>query len=327
MSVGDNNVSGRSNEPEQIDLIDLVMQLWRGKMTIVVCVVVAILLAVGYLAVAKEKWTSTAIVTQPDVGQLASYNNAMSVLFGDNAPKVTDVQAGFIGRFSSAFSALVETLAKQANPDFVNIEAAIKGQALPLKITYSSSSAEDAQRVLAQYIQQVDQSVAKELNADLSMSIATRLTDLQKSLEAQEMVAKEQKTLRIAQLTEALKVAQQSSIKLPQVQQADQVSQDTMFMLGSEALSSMVKNEATRPLTFTDQYYQTRQNLLSVQALKVAPDSVHAYRYVMKPTLPIRRDSPKKSITLVLAVLLGGMIGAGVVLGRNALRGYKAKAQ
>lgn len=47
----------------------------------------------------------------------------------------------------------------------------------------------------------------------------------------------------------------------------------------------------------------------------------------MKPTLPIRRDSPKKAIILVLAVLLGGMIGAGVVLGRNALRGYKAKAE
>ncbi|ELD6315025.1 hypothetical protein QQB40_003345 [Salmonella enterica] len=31
-------------------------------------------------------------------------------------------------------------------------------------------------------------------------------------------------------------------------------------------------------------------------------------------------------ITLVLAVLLGGMIGAGIVLGRNALRSYKPKA-
>ena len=30
--------------------------------------------------------------------------------------------------------------------------------------------------------------------------------------------------------------------------------------------------------------------------------------------------------SLVLAVLLGGMIGAGVVLGRNALRNYKPKA-
>ena len=327
MSVGDNNVSGRSNDPEQIDLIDLVMQLWRGKMTIVVCVVVAILLAVGYLTVAKEKWTSTAIVTQPDVGQLASYNNAMSVLFGDNAPKVTDVQTGFIGRFSSAFSALAETLDNQDMPEKLTIDAAVKGQTLPLKVSYTSRTAEEAQKTLAQYIQQVDESVAKELNADLSMSVKNRVVDLQKSLEAQETVAEEQKALRIAQMTQALKVAEQSNIKLPQVQQADQVSQDTMFMLGSEALSSMVKNEATRPLTFSDQYYQTRQNLLSVQALKVEPDSVHAYRYVMKPTLPIRRDSPKKAITLVLAVLLGGMIGAGVVLGRNALRGYKAKAQ
>ncbi|MEG1421432.1 MAG: LPS O-antigen chain length determinant protein WzzB [Citrobacter sp.] len=326
MSVDDNNISGRSNDPEQIDLIDLVMQLWRGKVTIVVTVVVTILLAVGYLAVAKEKWTSTAIVTQPDAGQLAGYNNAMSVLFGGNAPTVADVQAGFIGRFSSAFSALAETLDNQQEPEKLSIDAAVKGQPLPLKVSYTGPSAEEAQKTLAQYIQQVDENVAKELNTDLSMSMETRLADLQKSLEAQETVAKEQKALRIAQITQALKVAQQSNIKLPQVQQADEVSQDTMFMLGSEALSSMVENEATRPLTFSDQYYQTRQNLLAVQALKVVPDSVHAYRYVMKPTLPIRRDSPKKTITLVLAVLLGGMIGAGVVLGRNALRSYKAKA-
>ncbi|ENI4827509.1 LPS O-antigen chain length determinant protein WzzB [Escherichia coli] len=327
MSISGNNMSGRSHDPEQIDLIDLLMQLWRGKVTIIICIVVAIALAVGYLAVAKEKWTSIAIVTQPDAGQLASYNNAMDVLFGANAPEMTDVQAGFIGRFSSAFSALAETLDNQQEPEKLSIDAAVKGQTLPLKVSYTGKTSEEAQKTLAQYIQQVDEGVAKELNADLSMSMETRLADLQKSLAAQEAVAKEQKTLRIAQMTQALKVAQQSNIKLPQVQQVDQVSQDSMFMLGSEALSSMVENEATRPLTFSDQYYQTRQNLLEVQALEVAPDSVHAYRYVMKPTLPIRRDSPKKAITLVLAVLIGGMIGAGVVLGRNALRGYKAKAE
>ncbi len=296
MSISDNNMSGRSHDPEQIDLIDLLMQLWRGKVTIIICIVVAIALAVGYLAVAKEKWTSIAIVTQPDAGQLASYNNAMDVLFGANAPEMTDVQAGFIGRFSSAFSALAETLDNQQEPEKLSIDAAVKGQTLPLKVSYTGKTSEEAQKTLAQYIQQVDEGVAKELNADLSMSMETRLADLQKSLAAQEAVAKEQKTLRIAQMTQALKVAQQSNIKLPQVQQVDQVSQDSMFMLGSEALSSMVENEATRPLTFSDQYYQTRQNLLEVQALEVAPDSVHAYRYVMKPTLPIRRDSPKKRL-------------------------------
>lgn len=327
MTVENNNMSGRSNESEQIDLIDLVVQLWRGKVTIIICIIVAIALAVGYLAVAKEKWTSTAIITQPDAGQLAGYTNVMSVLYGKDAPKIDDVQTGIIGRFSSAFSALAETLDNQDEPEKLTIDSSVKGQPLPLKVTYQASTAEAAQKTLAQYIQQVDESVSKEINADLIMSVTSRASDLEHSLEAQEKVAKEQKTLRLAQINQALSVAKQANIKLPQVQQADQVSQDTMFMLGSDALSSMVNNEATRPLTFSDDYYLTRQNLLAVKALKVQPDSIHAYRYVMKPTLPIRRDSPKKAITLVLAVLLGGMIGAGVVLGRNALRSYKPKAQ
>ncbi|WP_352487052.1 LPS O-antigen chain length determinant protein WzzB [Citrobacter sedlakii] len=322
-----NNLTGRNNEPEQIDLIDLVVQLWRGKVTIFACVIIAILLAVGYLAVAKEKWTSTAIITQPDAGQLANYSNAMNVLYGGNAPQINDLQANMIGRFNSAFSALSETLDNQEKPEKLTIDASVKGQPLPLKVTYQAPTAEDAQKTLAKYIQQVDETISKEVNVDLAKNITTRTSDFEQSLEAQEKVAQEQKALRIAQISQALSVAKEANIKLPQVQQADQVSQDTMFMLGSDALSSMVQNEATRPLALSDGYYQTRQNLLAVKALKIEPDSVHAYRYVMKPTLPIRRDSPKKAITLVLAVLLGGMIGAGVVLGRNALRNYKPKAQ
>lgn len=77
----------------------------------------------------------------------------------------------------------------------------------------------------------------------------------------------------------------------------------------------MIKHEATRPLVFSSNYYQTRQNLLDIESLKVDDLDIHAYRYVMKPTLPIRRDSPKKAITLILAVLLGGMVGAGLCWG------------
>lgn len=54
MRVENNNVSGQNYDPEQIDLIDLLMQLWRGKMTIIISVIVAIAFAIGYLAVAKE---------------------------------------------------------------------------------------------------------------------------------------------------------------------------------------------------------------------------------------------------------------------------------
>lgn len=107
--------------------------------------------------------------------------------------------------------------------------------------------------------------------------------------------------------------------------QAQEVTQDTLFLLGSEALSSMIKNESTRPLVFSDAYYQTKQNLLDISKLKVDESSLHAYRYVMKPTEPLRRDSPKRALVLVLAVLLGGLIGSAIVLCRNAIREHASR--
>ena len=327
MSVGDNNTSGRSNDPEQIDLIDLVVQLWRGKVTIIVCMIVAVALAAGYLMIAKEKWTSTAIITQPDVGQIATYNNAFNVIYGNSAPKVTDLQMDVVGRFSTSFSALAETLDNQEKPEKLTIEPLVKGQQLPLAVSYVGNSAENAQRQLSEYIQQTDEKVAKELELDLVDSIKLQTTTLEDSLKTQEVVAQEQKELRIKQIQEALRYAEQANVTKPQLQQTQDVTQDSMFLLGSEALKSMIEHESTRPLVFSDSYFQTKQKLLDIENLKLEGAEMHSYRYVMKPSLPVRRDSPKKAITLVLAVLLGGMIGAGVVLGRNALRSYNAKAQ
>ena len=327
MSVSDNNMFGSSHDPEQIDLIDLLVQLWRGKVTIVIAIVIAIVLAVGYLAVAKEKWTSTAIITQPDVGQIATYNNALNVLYGASAPKVTELQANVIGRFSTSFSALAETLDNQEKPEKLSIEQSVKGQPLPLAVAYVAGSPEEAQRQLAEYIQQTDEKVAKELELDLVDNIKLQTTTLQDSVKTQEVVAQEQKDLRIKQIQEALRYAEQAGVIKPQIQQTQDVTQDSMFLLGSDALKSMIEHESTRPLILSDNYFQTKQKLLDIESLKLEGAELHAYRYVMKPTLPVRRDSPKKAITLVLAVLLGGMIGAGVVLARNALRSYKGKTE
>ncbi len=76
MRVENNNVSGQNLDPEQIDLIDLLVQLWRGKMTIIISVIVAIVLAIGYLVVAKENglpqlsllnlmWGKSLVITMP----------------------------------------------------------------------------------------------------------------------------------------------------------------------------------------------------------------------------------------------------------------------
>ncbi|MDM7073742.1 LPS O-antigen chain length determinant protein WzzB [Enterobacter asburiae] len=326
MTHNNNSQVIRINDPEQIDLLDLMLQLWRGKWMIATFVVVFITLAVGYLTFAKEKWTSSAIIAQPDVAQIATYSNALNILYGSAAPSMLDVQTRAIGRFNSSFSALAQALENQDEPEKLTIEPAVKGESLPLSVSYTSTSAEAAQKQLAQYIQQVDEQTSKELTVDLQNSIKEQIKTLNDSLVNQEKVAQEQKDLRIKQITEALKNAEAAKISSPQIQQTQDVTQETMFLLGSVGLKSMIENEASRPLVFSAAYYQTRQNLLDIQNLNVKPDTIHVYRYVMKPDLPVRRDSPKKAIVLILAVLLGGMIGSGVVLGRNALRNYKPKA-
>lgn len=326
MTHNNNSQVIRSNDPEQIDLLDLVLQLWRGKWMIATFVVVFIALAVGYLTFAKEKWTSSAIIAQPDVAQIATYSNALNILYGSAAPSMLDVQTRAIGRFNSSFSALAQALENQDEPEKLTIEPAVKGESLPLSVSYTSTSAEAAQKQLAQYIQQVDEQTSKELTVDLQNSIKEQIKTLNDSLVNQEKVAQEQKDLRIKQITEALKNAEAAKISSPQIQQTQDVTQETMFLLGSVGLKSMIENEASRPLVFSAAYYQTRQNLLDIQNLNVKPDTIHVYRYVMKPDLPVRRDSPKKAIVLILAVLLGGMIGSGVVLARNALHNYKPKA-
>lgn len=324
MTHNDNHTISKGNDhQEQIDLVAVFLQLWRGKWIVAIFIVITLAAAALFLTVAKEKWTSTAVITMPDAGQITGYTSAMSILSGTD---INEIQQRVIGRFSAAFSALSETLENQVNPEKLTIDTAVKGQALPLKVTYQGDSAENAQKTLAQYIQQVDEQIADELDLDLTVNIKSRTEELVALLSTQEKVAQEQKELRLKQISQALKVAQESQIKTPQVQQIQDVSQDAMFLLGSEALESMVKNESMRPLVFPESYYQMRKNLLDIARLKPDPANMHSYRYVMKPTLPVWRDSPKRALTLIMAVLLGLVLGSGYVLTRNALRNYQPKA-
>jgi len=332
MSQNNNNVVSHSNDPEQIDLIDLLMQLWRGKWVIGAFIAIAIVIAGIYVTFAKEKWTSSAIITQPDAAQIGSYSNALNIVYGssttnaNSAPRLSDIQASVVGRFNAAFSALAGALENQEVPEILKLEPVIKSQAYPLEISYVSDSAETAQKILAQYIQKVDEQVAKELSVDLQGNIEQQVVSLNNSLANQEKLSQEQKDLRISQIAEALQYAEAAKITSPQIQQTQYVTQETMFLLGSEALQSMIQRESTRPLVYSDDYYLNKQKLLDIEKLKIDPTTIHAYRYVMKPDLPVRRDSPKKAITLILAVLLGGIIGSSVVLGRIALRNYKPKS-
>ncbi|MCI1678768.1 MAG: LPS O-antigen chain length determinant protein WzzB [Ewingella americana] len=327
MNQDDNNfnVNRSSRSNEDFDLIDVLIQLKNGKFTIIAFVIIALVVAVIYLFAAKQKWTSEAIVTIPDSGQIANYNNAMNVLYSQNlsnAPTVADIQGRFFGRFNSAISALSEQLDNQENPEKLTISPVSKDGPIPLKITYTSKTAGEAQKTLTTYIQQINKRVVTEMDDDLQANINFKIDDLKDALSTKEKVAQEKKDKRLDVLNQALIIAEQSNIKNTLVQQAENLSEDTLFVLGSNALSSTIKNEATRPLPLDDTYYNDRQSLLAITDLKSKPSVTYALRYVMKPNLPIHRDSPKKVLVIILGGLIGLILGSVVVIVRNVFKNY-----
>lgn len=167
------------------------------------------------------------------------------------------------------------------------------------------TSAGEAQCRLVEYLRQVEEKQVREMDTELKTTIVLHTGFLENALRQQEVVAREQKDQHIRQLEAALLYAEAAGTDKPHTRQTQYVTPDTMFLLGKDALKSMTDNEATRPLIFSDDYYQMKQKLLDIRALK--PGIVHPHRCIMKPRLSVRRDSPKTAVTLVLAVLLGGM--------------------
>lgn len=321
----ENKMALKEREPNEIDLIELVLQLWRSKWLITFFVLLGLAVSGAFVVYSPQKWTSSATITRPDSAQIAGYTFAVSVLNGTPAFESREIETGLVNRFASSFAALAETLDNQRLPETLTITPIEKGQPLPLKLSYQASSAEAAQAQLTEYIEQTNIRIASELGSNLRENLQQKMVGLNSLLATQEKIAQEQKDLRIDQIKEALKFAEAANIVHPQERQGDNITQDTLFLLGSEALSAMVERESMRPLVYSGGYFQTRQQLLAIKDINSDNIRISTYRYVLEPTLPVRRDSPKNALVLVLGLLLGGMIGCGVVMGRNSVREYKAR--
>ncbi|URQ59606.1 LPS O-antigen chain length determinant protein WzzB [Pantoea alhagi] len=318
------------NNDDELDLLDVVAQLWNGKKIIIATVILFLLLAIAYLFFAKEKWTSEAIITQPSAGQVANYNAALNVLYSQypqDKPGVADLQRQLFNRFNASITALSGALQNLDEPLDLKVGPVNAGQSDPLSVKFTAQTAKEAQAQVTHFIKLVNSEVVDDYGNDIKRNMAVKTRELTDSLTSQMKVAEDKKQQRIDALKQALKVAEGAGITSSQLTQAEFLSDDTLYLLGTKALTSSIANEATKPLPLDDSYYATQRALRLIKDLKIQVDNLQSFRYIMEPDLPVRRDSPKKGLTLVLAVLLGGIVGSAVVLGRNMASTYRQRKQ
>lgn len=329
----DNSVKGTapsrpssSHHTGELSLLDVVVYLWRGKAVIAASVLVAVLLAGIYIMVAKEKWTSSAIVTLPAAGQVANYNAALSVLYAQSPqdkPAIGELQNQLFDRFSASASALAGQLENLDEPLQLKVERVQKDSSSSLRISYVGQSAKSAKEQLTRYINQLNDEVVSDYGADIRRNLSVKTRELTDSLATQKQVALDKKELRMAAIAQSLKIAEASNITETGLNQAEFLSDDTLYLLGSRALQAMIVNEQSKPLIFDQRYYDTQSALLAMTHLKIQVDNLQSFRYIAPADQPIRRSSPKRTLAVLLAALIGTLLGSTIVLGRVVSRQYR----
>jgi chain length determinant protein (polysaccharide antigen chain regulator) len=312
----------------ELDIVDILASLWAGKKIIISTIIVILLIAVAWIFFSKQKWTSTAIVTQPSAGQVANYNTALTVLFSQNQEDkiaLSTLQGQLFDRFSASMSALSNSLQNLEEPEILKVIPNTVGKDDPINITFVGQSAKDAQEQLKKFIVDVNKKVVSDYTSDIKYNLSVKKNEFSDLISAQEAIAEKQKKQRVDAIKMALKIAQSSNIVDSRLTQADMLSDDTLSLLGTKALSAMVENENSKPLVFDDDYYNTQRALLTMENLNIDLNNLQSFRYIMSPDLPIRRDSPKRGLTLVLAVIFGGVLGSSIVVGRNMIYSYRRR--
>lgn len=314
---------------DELNLLDIFFQLWKGKWIIIAIIAASLACAGIYLASVKSKWISTAIVTQPDFGQMVYYSGILNQVYAINDTDNNGNSAqSKSGQFSpdmlqqSLFSRFSASLAASNSVDIKVIDKPLN---YPLSISVTADTASHAQAQLSSYIQQVNTSLVNDYVAEIKTNLIAIQRELNVSLEAQKKIAQQRNAHRMEVIRYALKIAEDSNISSSQLTQAENLSDDTLYLLGTHALSAMIANEANKPLILNKQYFDTQSQLLALSQLKPDAEKLQPFTYIKQPDLPAAPVKPKKTVVLLLAAILGAIAGSAIVIGRTVVADYRLR--
>lgn len=301
---------------DEIDLFDLLLQLWNGKKTIITTVCIAIVMAIIYLVVAKEKWISTAVITPLQLGQLANYPTAVAIIDPNNKNINDEIFANFVSRIST------ETLTFLPEKP-LRIEPTNPKEKVSYTVSFSAKTAKDAQNSLITVLNKINKQTTSSFYSSAEEALEVKIKTINTELDAQVKTAEEKKARRLSALSGALEVAKATNTESVTIKDVTNLPDEMLFMLGEPALKTIIENETSWPLYLSDRYYSNQETLRTLRDIKLSDSDNYkfeAFSLSQPPSLPVSRDSPKKVLILILSVLLGGLIGAGIVLCKGFIR-------
>ncbi|EAA5818881.1 LPS O-antigen length regulator [Salmonella enterica subsp. enterica] len=337
----------------EIDLFSLIEVLWQAKRRILATVFAFACVGLLLSFLLPQKWTSQAIVTPAESVQWQGLERTLTAL------RVLDMEVSvdrgsvfnlFIKKFSSP-SLLEEYLRsspyvmdqlKGAQIDEQDLHRAIVLLSEKMKavdsnagkknetslftswtLSFTAPTREEAQKVLAGYIQYISDIVVKETLENIRNQLEIKTRYEQEKLAMDRVRLKNQLDANIQRLHYSLEIANAAGIKRPVYSNGQAVKDDPDFSisLGADGISRKLEIEkGVTDVAEIDGDLRNRQyHVEQLAAMNVSDVKFTPLKYQLSPSLPVKKDGPGKAIIIILAALIGGMMACGGVLLRHAM--------
>ncbi|WP_270423659.1 LPS O-antigen length regulator Wzz(fepE) [Citrobacter portucalensis] len=365
LNIKQDNVSEFTGYPQptananEIDLVNLIEILWRARTKIIATVFAFACVGILVSFLLPQKWTSQAIVTPAEAVQWQGLENTLTklrVLDMDISVSSGDVFNLFIKKFQSP-SLLEEYLRsspyvmdqlKGADIDEMELHQAIVRLSEKMKavdtnlgkknetslytawtLSFTAPQAEEAQSVLKGYIQYISALVVKETLEDIRNKLFIKTSYEKERLEMDRVRLKNQLEANIQRLNYSLEIANAAGIKKPVYSNGQAVKDDPDFSisLGADGIERKLEIEksVTDIAEINGELRNRQYHVEQLLAMNVGDVTFTPFKYQLSPSLPVKKDGPAKSMIVILAALLGGMVACGGVLLNYAMMSRKQK--
>lgn len=343
---------------DEIYLRELVLELWRQKVLILLLTLLFAITGIGYAMTARQVWTSQALVSEPSFSQVAPLQLAVDkiqAIMSSNSNSNSNVallttaafssleQPAIYNSFISAFNSMnnkrnfliqegvyaaemerAKVSDKRGERELMSkLAESISAKAMDktsqdMTLSFSAETPELAQQRLVKYIDFVQQQQLKSKNAELQSIWQNRikaLTAQYDSVKADTLLNRQEELQRVGY---SLRISKAAGVDVP----LERIDSQEIFniQLGAKGLAEKLNilSEIKDPELLNPELGKIRLQLSSLKALKLQNAEFVSFNMIDSPVEPFTRDKPKRPLIVVLAILLGGMLGVAIVLVRHA---------
>ncbi|WP_421300326.1 LPS O-antigen chain length determinant protein WzzB [Aeromonas veronii] len=189
-----------------------------------------------------------------------------------------------------------------------------------MTLSFSAETPELAQQRLVKYMDFVQQLQLKSKNTELQSIWQNRikaLTAQYDSVKADTLLKRQEELQRVGY---SLRISKAAGVDAP----LEKIDSQEIFniQLGTKGLAEKLNilNEIKDPELLNPELGRIRLQLSSLKALNLQDAEFTSFNMIDSPEEPFTRDKPKRPLIIVLATLLGGMLGVAIVLIRHAFR-------